>query len=247
MRLMMVRHAEPDYTIDSLTEKGWREAELLGRRLKDIDFAGIYASPLGRAQDTARPMLKEKGLDFDKDVVICDWLREFPVQIKRPDVAPENMIMWDWLPQDFVAREGLLLKDEWYKDPVMAEGHSKEMYDYVINGFDELLERHGYKRNGYLYDAVEANNDTIVLFCHFGVMSVLASHLLNVSPMITLQNTCALPSSVTIFNTEERRKGVATFRMSCFGDTSHLYAGGEPLSFMARFCECYDNTDERHD
>ena len=26
MRLIFIRHAEPDYSIDSLTEKGWREA-----------------------------------------------------------------------------------------------------------------------------------------------------------------------------------------------------------------------------
>ena len=25
MRLIFIRHAEPDYSIDSLTEKGWRE------------------------------------------------------------------------------------------------------------------------------------------------------------------------------------------------------------------------------
>ena len=29
MKLLIIRHGEPDYSIDSLTEKGWREAELL--------------------------------------------------------------------------------------------------------------------------------------------------------------------------------------------------------------------------
>jgi probable phosphoglycerate mutase len=59
--------------------------------------------------------------------------------------------------------------------------------------------------------------------------------------------TCAAPSSVTTLVTEERRKGVAYFRMSSFGDISHLYAGGEGPSFAARFCEAYDNVNERHD
>lgn len=27
MRLIFIRHAEPDYSIDSLTEKGWRGSE----------------------------------------------------------------------------------------------------------------------------------------------------------------------------------------------------------------------------
>ena len=33
MRIMIVRHGEPDYDRDSLTEKGWREAEYLSERL----------------------------------------------------------------------------------------------------------------------------------------------------------------------------------------------------------------------
>ena len=28
MKLIIIRHGDPDYSIDSLTEKGWREAEL---------------------------------------------------------------------------------------------------------------------------------------------------------------------------------------------------------------------------
>lgn len=36
MNVYIVRHAEPDYARDTLTEKGWREAELLSRRLENI-------------------------------------------------------------------------------------------------------------------------------------------------------------------------------------------------------------------
>ena len=35
--------------------------------------------------------------------------------------------------------------------------------------------------------------------------------------------------------------------MNSFGDISHLYANNEPPAFAARFCECYDNKDERHE
>ena len=33
MRLLIIRHGDPDYTNDSLTEKGKREAELLSDRI----------------------------------------------------------------------------------------------------------------------------------------------------------------------------------------------------------------------
>ena len=53
MRLLIVRHGDPDYSIDSLTEKGWKEAEYLSERLSKLDVKDFYVSPLGRAKDTA--------------------------------------------------------------------------------------------------------------------------------------------------------------------------------------------------
>ena len=46
MRLIFIRHAEPDYSIDSLTEKGWREAKLLAERTKRWKVDEFYCSPL---------------------------------------------------------------------------------------------------------------------------------------------------------------------------------------------------------
>lgn len=37
MKLLIVRHGDPDYSIDSLTPKGWHEAELLKNRLTKLD------------------------------------------------------------------------------------------------------------------------------------------------------------------------------------------------------------------
>lgn len=77
------------------------------------------------------------------------------------------------------------------------------------------------------YRVNEPNHDTIVLFCHFGVECVMLSHLLNVSPMVLWHGLCAAPSSITSIYTEERRKGIAGFRVNEFGSTAHLYVAGE--------------------
>ena len=37
MKILIIRHGEPDYSIDSLTEKGWRETEILADRLEKAD------------------------------------------------------------------------------------------------------------------------------------------------------------------------------------------------------------------
>ena len=59
MKLILVRHGDPDYTLDSLTEKGWHEAEILAERISTFDVDDFYCSPLGRARDTAYCTLKK--------------------------------------------------------------------------------------------------------------------------------------------------------------------------------------------
>ena len=53
MRLLFIRHGDPDYEHDSLTPKGEREAELLADKMEGEQLTHIYISPLGRAQRTA--------------------------------------------------------------------------------------------------------------------------------------------------------------------------------------------------
>lgn len=243
MKLLIVRHGDPDYTIDSLTEKGWKEAECLSEKLKNLEVKEFYVSPLGRAKDTASCTLKKMG----RTAIEKEWLREFAPRILRPDKGGERSISWDWLPQDWMVQEDFFRYDQWWKSPVFEEAGVKQEYDWVIEKFDELLREHGYIREGKYYRAEKANNDTLVFFCHFGLGCVLLSHLLNLSPMVLWHGTCAAPTSVTTVVTEERRKGIASFRMLSFGDISHLYAKEEPPAFAARFCETYENKEERHD
>ena len=243
MKLIIVRHGDPDYSIDSLTPKGWKEAELLVPRLTKLPAEGYYCSPLGRAKDTASLTMKALG----KEVQILDWLEEFTPRINRPDNKVKRKIAWDWLPQDWMIEPKYYDKDAWMTTEIMTEAGVPEAYEKVVAGLDGLLAEHGYDREGLWYRAREANNDTLILFCHFGLECVLLSHLLNISPMQLWHGTCAAPTSVTTVVTEERREGIASWRMSSFGDISHLYAGDEPAAFAARFCECYKNEEERHD
>ena len=53
MRLLIIRHGDPDYAIDSLTEKGWREAELLSERIAKLDVKAFYCSGKGHRQSDA--------------------------------------------------------------------------------------------------------------------------------------------------------------------------------------------------
>ena len=236
MKLLLIRHGDPDYEHDALTPTGKREAALLAERIAPMKIAEYYMSPLGRARATAAPTLEKAG----RTATVCDWLREFSPRIARPD-AKEMKISWDWLPQDWLSDPRFLLPDAWRDNEVFCAGGVAEEYDRVCAAFDALLGEHGYVRHGLLYRAERPNTDTLAFFCHFGVSCVLMSHLMNCSPMPLWHGLCMAPSSVTVIHTEERRPGTAIFRAAQVGDISHLYAAHTEPSFAARFCEVYGN------
>lgn len=241
MKLLIIRHADPDYSVDSLTEAGWQEAALLANRLEKIDIAKIYCSPLGRAKDTASLTLQRKAMEATE----LEWLQEFSPRMKDPDTGLDR-VAWDWLPQRWTQEPKYYDRDLWGHTPELENAGVPEEYARVCRGLDELLAQHGYVREGNLYRAVRPNRDTVVLFCHLGVECVLLSHLIGVSPMVLWHGLCPRTSSVTTVITEERRAGIASFRVNAMGDTAHLYAANVEPSFAARFCETYDS-DERHD
>lgn len=241
MRLIIVRHGDPDYSIDSLTEKGKREVVLLADRLAKEEITDFYCSPLGRARDTAAPTLKRMG----RTAEICDWLEEFPGKRVNPETG-EEIHAWDMMPAEWTAHPEFYAPGDWLREPSVAAGTVEKMYRRVADGIDGLLARYGYVHDGKFFRVEKESRDTVVLFCHFGVEMVILGHIWGVSPVPLWHMFTALPSSVTTVYTEERQQGVAYFRCCGFGDLSHLYAGNEPPAFAARFCETFSNQEERH-
>lgn len=237
MEILIVRHADPDYAHDSITDKGIREARLLADRLCKLNIKAFYCSPMGRAQKTAAYTLTRLG----KEAETLDWLHEFRGTVKKGLLG--RTACWDRLPSYWTAYKEYYSYEDWHKVPLMKKGDVRRHYKQVCDGVDELLAKHGYVHKGRIFEVKEENSDVIVLFCHFGVESVILSHILNVSPMIMWHNFVALPTSVTRLVTQEREKGTAIFTCLQYGDLSHLYAGNEEPSFQARYCEKYsDNT-----
>lgn len=260
MRLLFIRHGDPDYEHDTLTEKGKVEARLLADIIDTFGIDDVYQSPLGRARDTARVSLEVLG----KGAVTFDWLREFPAEfdpgrsetVRRAyaneiKVDPktgeyQKRIVWDILPAYFAEHPELFDVNAWRDSELVKASDMLPKYDYVISSFDKFLEINGYRREGLIYRARQGNDKTIALFCHFGITAVLLSRLWNVSPFVTMQFLSTAPTSVTEVVTEEREKGFVSFRTLRVGDITHLNMGGEKPSFSGRFCEKFENEQERH-
>lgn len=257
MELIFVRHGDPDYSIDSLTERGWVEAKCLVDRFQDMDIKAFYVSPLGRAKDTASFTLKA----MNRTAEVKDWLREFPgrVQITGHESLREafrefyeengitySNVAWDVLPSYIAAHPELYDPVRWREAELVTSADCLPVYDSICASFDELLAQHGYVKDGYFFRAEHANRDKIVFFCHFGLTCLLLSHLLGVSPFLFWQQFSFAPSSVTSVLTEERTKGLASFRINKVGDVSHLFHHQVEPAFACRFCETYDCAEERH-
>ena len=241
MKLLFIRHGDPDYEKDSLTEKGWHEAELLGQRMANTPVTAFYVSPLGRAKDTASKTTAKSGQRCHRTGVAAGISRTHSGFSHR---RTKNCL--GSAPGRLDRRAEVLRQDTLVGNPAHAAGHVIDEAKRVWNGLDEILTQHGYERETTLTVQFSQRRDAGV-FCHFGVTCVMLSHLLGISPMILWHGFCAAPTSVTSLITEERREGVALFRMNAFGDTAHLYANQEEPAFAARFCEMYANQEQRHD
>lgn len=234
MNLIFIRHGDPDYSIDSLTEKGWREAELLSARTTTWNVKEFYCSPLGRAKDTASLTLNK----VNRTAVIKDWLKEFYVPVKDPETGKDR-IPWDFMPDYWTNIPEFYHKDTWTQASVMQTGNVAPEFEKVKTGIDAVLAEHGYERTGNYYKVVQGNHDTLVFFCHLGVQFAMLSHLLGIPAPLLWQGCFVAPTSVTVLTSEERVEGNAYFRLRTLGDCAHLYTGKEPYSRSGFFKEAF--------
>ena len=149
MRLLFIRHGDPDYENDTLTEKGHIEAKLLSQYIKNYHIDEAFVSPLGRARDTAQYSLDALGMTG----TTLDWLREFPGQVD-PNVSDtvkkayetaliydedagkyKTRIMWDILPSFFNDHPELFDKEAWRNSPLLEGSDVLPIYDNVIKEF----------------------------------------------------------------------------------------------------------------
>ena len=223
MKILIIRHGDPDYSIDSLTEKGWREAELLSKRLTNMDVDDFYTSTLGRAKDTAKPTLKKLG----KKAEVLPWLEEFRGTIVSP-FSGKKRICWDLPPYMWCNEDKYYSVDTCFETELMKTGNAKEIYKETADGIDALLKKYGWTKAGKVYKGGE--DKTIALFCHFGLGITVFSYLTGISPVVAQNNFFLSPTSVTTLVTETDSKGYSHFRAIGVGDISHLYKEGEPMS-----------------
>ncbi len=176
MRLIFVRHGEPNYADDCLTETGKIQAEKVVERLRGEGIEEIWASSMGRARETAAPTAKALGLE----VKTIDFMRE--VSWGSTDENPIFANGHPWDNADEMARHGIdLNRTDWRESEYFKTNTVVESVERVEKGLDEWLESFGYKREGFYYRHAfeEEKHRTIALFCHGGSSAAALGHILN--------------------------------------------------------------------
>ena len=141
LEIYFVRHGETEWNLKGmlqgkqnspLTEKGRAQAAKLGEALKDVEFDGIYSSPMGRASLTAEiirgkreqalftiPALREMSFGEMEGLSKKEFQRLHPEQYKN---------LWE---------------DALIYDPSAFKGETfKEVDERVMEGLDHLVKSH---------------------------------------------------------------------------------------------------------
>lgn len=218
MKLLFIRHGEPNYELDCLTENGVIQAQRLRERLEKTEkIDAVYLSPMGRAQQTGKIYLEGKILPTKT----CDWLREFNDGAVTPGYETAVPV-WDWYPKYWTEIPEYYDREHFADIAEVAGSSIPQHFADACKGLDEVLAEHGLKREGGLYVKTDNTDKALAFFCHFGITCVMIAHLLGVSPILTLQGLSAEPTAIATLCTDDRFGDRVNFRLHGFGDISHL-------------------------
>ena len=139
MRIIFIRHGDPDYVNDTLTEKGIREATLLSERVASWEnITEFYCSPLGRAKKTASYSLEK----VNRDAITYEWLKEFSYFIDDPTTARHG-VPWDFMPEYWTEISEMYDKEKWKEAEIYRSNPELlPAYEEVCIGIDDILAKY---------------------------------------------------------------------------------------------------------
>ena len=220
MRILIIRHGDPDYEHDSLTDLGRRQAENLSRILRELPIRRICSSPYGRARETASYTAEALSLEVE----ILPFLREF-TDVTIPTRLRSDLAVWNIPPRELYAYGR---QADWQRRPPFSETLLQQRLQEMEEGTDELFRSYGMTRQteGYALERDLSAEGDIAVFCHQGAGLTWMAQLLQLS-LTDVWRTCYVsPTSVTTLLLEQSEPQFGSFRLLGMGDVSHLVSSG---------------------
>lgn len=231
MLLFYVRHGDPIYNPDSLTELGHKQAQALVARMKVCNPSKIFVSSSNRARQTAQPTADALGIE----PIILDWANEKYAYADLSVSKPEGKRGWmgeDKELMPFLVSEELRALDrEWHTHPILRErgvvGTAR-----IAKETDAWLESLGYKREGNGYRVLQENHDRVALFAHWGFGLGFLSHILDIPYPQMVIRFCLGHSQVTVINFGGNEFSIP--QVLQLSNDSHLFAAGIDTKYVNR-------------
>ena len=219
MRLIYVRHGDPNYKDDCLTETGVGQAIKTKARLHDEDIKAVYSSPMGRAVETASYVADDHGLNVKK----LDFMHEIGWgDAKEGAGIPYEGHPWTLSCELITDNSEYATTDKWREHHYFKDNLCMNYYDKIAEGIDNLLKDYGVVRDGGIYRCAYECDDTIALFAHGGSGGLMYSHILNLPLPYVLTALTYGVCSVSIISFEESHNGMIIPRIELFNDMTHL-------------------------
>ena len=229
MLLYIIRHGEPDPATGALTEKGWRQAEAVGKLICRSKIDKIYSSPFLRAQETAEPACRLLSLPKN----IEEWTHE--IGEERVTTFPDGVRKSVSAVQNTCYRENGNIDlpfDAAYDCNYIKQSDMKSAVNYIEQNGKIFLEKLGYREENGVYRILDKNEEKVALFCHAAFARAWISVLLHIPLHIMWAGFDYSHTGVTILEFKNNENGITAPTCLCYSDTSHLYADCPDLLFQ---------------
>lgn len=230
MLLYYIRHADPIYNPDSITELGKKQAEALSKRLSLYGLDEVYSSSSVRAQMTAAPTLKALGLKLSG---VFDWAHEGVLWKTLTVQKQDDSGGIDWafrtppyveiFNSDKIRDFGLC----WYDNEYFKNTKFKEALQIFNKNADEFFLTLGYRhdKERHCFIAERPNDKRVAFFAHQGVGMAFLSNVLDIPYPLFSTHFDFGHSSVSVIEFKEVDGMVFPRVLQCSND-SHLYKEG---------------------
>ena len=223
MLLYIVRHGDPDYTTDSLTDRGILQANAVAKRLAASGIDRVFTSPMGRARQTAEPTCKLLGIDYEVE----EWTHEIGDEKMTP--YPDGIMKSiSHSPNTVFRQDGniYLPYERACECTAIDQTRMPDAIRFLEESGNEFLERLGYKAEGGLFRTVRPNDDRVALFCHTAFARAWLSILLHIPLHIVWASFQVTHTSVTVLEFKNYESGFTAPKCLCLSDMSHLFSEG---------------------
>lgn len=227
MILYYVRHGEPNYEHDCLTEKGKLQAEAIAKLLKQLHVDKVYASTMGRATETAMPTAKECNLP----IIPCPWAREdlawknYTVKVKEGT----TWVFWSKeMLDNFSSKETQEKGYEFYKLPAYESTNLPIGIPLTDKNVDEFMLSLGYRhdRENKYFIEEKKNDEHVALFAHHGFGLAFLSSLLDIPYSFFSLRADMCHTGLTTILFEPSLNGKVYPKILHLSDDAHLYEAG---------------------